>query len=79
MRKIFRVLAVAGALVFTVYQGVVFAGDYRGWQSSIKIGDRSGADLYRLGMKIDCAEILVAWVFAGGLVYVLRPKSPPKP
>ena len=78
LRKLFRLLAVIGALVFTVYQISAVWRDYRNWQDSIKIGDRSGADLYALDFKIDCAEILVAWAFAGGLIYVLRPKQPSK-
>lgn len=79
LRKLFRILAAIGALVFTVYQGAAFIRDYRNWQSLMKIGDRSGADLYGLDMKIDSAEILVAWGFAAGLIYVLRPKSSSKP
>jgi len=52
--------------------------DYREWQAAMKF-DRSAADLYRLNFEIDCAEIFIAWGFAGGLIYVLRPKLPPKP
>jgi hypothetical protein len=79
LRKLFRLLTVIGALVFTVYQGATAIRHYRDLQSSMKIGDRSGADLYKLNWEIDCVEILVAWGFAGGLIYVLRPKTPRKP
>jgi len=78
LRKLFRVLAVIGALVFTVHQAPMARQDYREWQAAMKF-DRSAADLYRLNFEIDCAEIFIAWGFAGGLIYVLRPKLPPKP
>lgn len=78
LRKFIQLLAVIGALVFTLYQASAVWRDYRNRQDSIKIGDRSGAGLYALNFKIDCAEILVAWIFAGGLIYVLRPKLPSK-
>lgn len=73
LRKLFRLLAIIGALVFTVQQSTIARQDYREWQAAMKI-DRSAADLYRTNFEIDCAEILVAWGFAAGLVYVLRPK-----
>ena len=79
LRKLFRGLAVLGALAFTVHEGLIANQDYRDLQTSMKIGDRSAADLYALNFKIDCAEIVVAWAFAGGLVYVLRAKSLTKP
>lgn len=79
LRKLFRRLAVIGALVFTVYQVSAVWRDYRNWQDSMKIGDRSGADLYALNFKIDCAEIFVAWAIAGGLIYAVRPKLTSKP
>ena len=79
LRRVFRILAVVGALVFTVYQAKLASRDYGNWQSSVKIGDRSAVDFYRFNFEIDCAEILVAWGFAGGLMYVLRPKTPRKP
>ena len=79
LRRVFRILAVVGALVFTVYQAKLAWRDYGNWQSSVKIGDRSAADFYRFNCEINCAEILVAWGFAGGLMYVLRPKTPRKP
>ena len=79
LRKLFRLLAVIGVLVFTVYQTSAVWLDYRNWQSSLRIGDRSGADLYALNFNIDCAEILIAWAFAGGLIYVLRRRTPSKP
>lgn len=79
LRNFFGLLAVIGALVFTAYQVSAVWRDYRNWQDSIKVGDRSGADLYALNFKIDCAEILVPWAFAGALIYVLRPKLPTKP
>jgi len=72
-------LAVVGALAFTVHEALIARQDYRNLQSSMKAGDRSGADLYGLNFKIDCAEIVVAWAFAGGLIYVLRPKTQLKP
>ncbi len=78
LRKLFRLLAVVGAIAFTVRGARIARQDYREWQAAAKI-DSSAADLYRLNFEIDCAEILVAWGFAGGLVYVLRPKSRPKP
>ena len=79
LRKLFRILAVIGALVFTVYQGMLAKQDYQKWQASVRIGDRSVADFYRFNLEIDGVEVLVAWGFAGGLIYVLRPKSPSKP
>jgi hypothetical protein len=79
LRKLFRLLAIVGALVFTASTAMRASREYREWQNSMKIGDRSGADLYRLNFEIDCVEILVAWGFAGGLIYVLRPKLPRKP
>ncbi len=79
LRKLFRILAVVGALVFTVYQVKLAWRDYGNWQSSMKIGDRSAEDFYRFNFEINCAEILVAWGFAGGLIYVLRPKTPRTP
>jgi len=75
LRKIFRILAVVGALVFTFYQGAIARNDYKSLQSSMQIGDRSAADLYGLNFKIDAVEILIAWVFAGAVVYVLRAKK----
>jgi hypothetical protein len=78
LRRLFRLLAIVGALVFTVITAMRASSEYREWQNLMKIGDRSGADLYRLNLEIDCAEILVAWGFAGGLIYVLRLKSPRK-
>jgi len=78
-RKFFRGLTLVGALAFTLYQGATAKRNYREWQSSMRIGDRSAADLYRLNLEIDCAEVLAAWGFAAGLTYVLRPKSPSKP
>ena len=78
LRKLFRLLAVVGALVFSGYQALSARRDYREWQDSVKIGDH-GIDFYRVNFEIDCAEIVVAWGFAGGLIYVLRPKTPPKP
>lgn len=77
--KLFRWLAVVGALAFTAYQGAIARRDYQEWQGAMKIGDGSAADLYRLNLKIDCVEVVVAWGFAGGLIYVLRPKSPSQP
>jgi len=78
LRNLFRVLAVIGALAFTIYQAGTAKRDYQEWQTAMKI-DRSAADLYRLNFEIDCAEILIAWGFAGGLIYVLRPKATSKP
>ena len=79
LRRLFRLLAVIGALVFTASTAMRAGREYREWQDLMKLGDRSDADLYRLNFEIDCAEILVAWGFAGGLIYVLRPKLPRKP
>jgi hypothetical protein len=79
LRKLFRVLAVLGALAFTVHEGLIAEQDYRNLETSMKIGDHSAAELYALNFKIDCAEIVVAWAFGGGLIYVLRSKTPPKP
>jgi hypothetical protein len=78
LRSLFRMLAVIGVLVFTASVAMRASREYRAWQNLMKIGDRSDTDLYRLNFEIDCAEILVAWGFAGGLIYVLRPKSPRK-
>ena len=77
LRKLFRLLAVVGALAFSVHEAPVARQDYREWQASEKI-DRSLADAYRSNFEIDSAEIVVAWGFAGGLIYVLRPKTPRK-
>ena len=79
LRKLFRLLAAVGALVFTVYQAMAARRDHRDWEGAVKIGDPSAASLYRLNFEIDCVEILVAWGFAGGLIYVLRQKPPRKP
>ena len=78
LRKLFRWLAVLGALAFTVQQSTIARQDYREWQAAMKI-DGPAADLYRTNFEIDCAEIIVAWAFAAGLIYVLRPKSATKP
>ena len=78
-RKLFRWLAAVGALVFTISQAGMAKREYREWQNSMKIGDRSAADLYRLNLEIDSVEVLVAWGFAAGLIYVLRAKLPSKP
>jgi len=72
-------LAVVAALAFTVHEGLIARQDYRNLQSSMQAGDHSAADLYALNFKIDCVEIVVAWAFGGGLVYVLRPKTQLKP
>ena len=77
LRNIFRILAVVGALVFTVQESVIASRDYREWQAAMKL-DHSVADLYRTNFEIDCAEILVAWGFAGGLIYVLRSRTTAK-
>lgn len=77
LRKLFRILAIVGALVFTVQESVIARRDYREWQAAAKI-DPSAADLYRTNFEIDCAEILVAWAFAGGLIYVLRSRTTAK-
>ena len=79
LRKLFRILAAIGALVFTSYQGMLAKQDYQKWQTSMRIGDRSAADFYRLNLEIDGVEVLVAWGFAAGLIYVLRRKTPSKP
>jgi hypothetical protein len=79
LRKLFRILAIVGALVFTVFQAKLAWRDYWNWQSSMQIGDRSAADFYRFNFEINCAEIVVAWGFAGGLIFVLRPKTSRKP
>jgi hypothetical protein len=78
-RKAFRWLAAIAALVFTVHQALMAKQDYQEWQGSTRIGDRSAADFYRLNLKIDCVEVVVAWGFAAGLMYVLRPKLASKP
>ena len=78
LRKLFRLLAVVGALVFTVQESTIARRDYREWQAGLKL-DQSVADLYRTNLEIDCAEIVVAWAFAGGLSYVLRPRTSHKP
>lgn len=79
LRKLFRILAIVGAPVFTLFQAKLAWRDYWNWQSSAQIGDRSAVDFYRFNFEINCAEILVAWGFAGGLIYVLRPKTSRKP
>jgi len=75
LRRLFQILALAGALVFTAYQGAITERDYKNLQSSVQIGDRSAADLYGLNFKIDVVEILVAWIFSCAVVYVLRAKK----
>jgi hypothetical protein len=79
LRKLLRRLALVGALAFTLYRGAAAKRDYREWQSSMRIGDLSAADLYRLNLEIDCVEMFVGWSFTAGLIYLLRPKSPTKP
>ncbi|GAC1638080.1 MAG: hypothetical protein NVS9B14_18410 [Candidatus Acidiferrum sp.] len=78
LRKLFRLLAIVGALVFTVHQASIARQDYREWQAAMKI-ERSAAGLYRTNLEIDCTEILVAWAFAGGLIFVLRSKAQHQP
>ena len=74
LRKLFRILAVVGAVVFSAYQALNARRDYLEWQYLVTIGEH-GIDFYRLNFEIDCAEILVAWAFAGGLIYVLRSRT----
>jgi hypothetical protein len=78
-RKLFRGLALFGALAFTLYQGAAAKREYQEWKGLMRIGDLSAADLYRLNLEIDCVEMFAAWSFTAGLIYLLRPKSPPQP
>jgi hypothetical protein len=79
IRKVFRWLVILAVLTFTVFQSIDVVHNFRNWRESVKIGDRSAADLYQLNVKVDCGEVLVAWGFAGVLVYLLRSKKRTEP
>ena len=66
------VLVAAAALVALLVPGTL--RDFNDWRESLRIGDKSAAELYETNLEIDGVEIAFVLGIAALATFLLRPK-----